>query len=256
MPQNGRKTMKSLIEAISSNVSYVLTFAAVIAAMFLVAFIFEHAARKRSGTTERIFTTRKVAVIGIFSALACVLFILEFPLPFLAPSFYELDFSELPALVGAFSFGPVAGVMIEFIKIVLKLLIKGTSTAFVGDLANFVIGCSFILPASIIYEFGKSRKSAVISCVTGTLCISVFGSVFNALYLLPAFSVLYGMPMDALIAMGTKVIPAIRDIPTFVIFAVAPFNLIKGTAVSIITMFVYKKLSPILKYGRQRKRRV
>lgn len=246
---------KTLLESVRENAAYVLTFAAIFAMMFAIAFVLECIARKRTKSTERIFSPRKIAVIGVFSALACVLHMLDFPLPFLAPSFYRLDFSEIPALVGAFSFGPVAGVMIEFIKIVLKLLIKGTSTAFVGDLANFVIGCSFILPASAIYEFKKTKKSAVVSCISGTLCITAFGSAFNAVYLLPAFSVLFKMPLDTIISMGSKIIPMIKDVPTFALFCVAPFNLLKGAAVSLVTLLVYKKLSPILKYGRQKKRK-
>jgi hypothetical protein len=140
--------------------------------------------------------------------------------------------------------------MIEFIKIMLKLLIKGTSTAFVGDFANFVIGCSFILPASIIYLYKKSRKSALIGSVTGTLIMTVFGTAFNAIYLLPTFAVLYHMPMEDIIAMGTAINGHIDNVVSLVIFCVAPINLIKGTAVTLVTMLVYKKLSPILK-GKQ-----
>ena len=116
-----------------------------------------------------------MAMIGMFSAVATILMLFDFPLPF-APGFYKLDFSELPILVGTFAFGPAAGVMMEFVKILLKLFIKGTSTAFVGDLANFVIGCSFILPASVLYTFRKSKKTAMIACCAGILCMTVFGS--------------------------------------------------------------------------------
>lgn len=153
------------------------------------------------------------------------------PCPF-APSFYELDFSELPALVGAFAFGPVTGVVIEIVKILLKLLIKGTSTAFVGDLANFVIGCSFILPASAIYHFNKNKKNAIAGCVIGTLILTLFGTAFNAVYLLPAFSRLYGMPLDSILAMGSAVNPLMSEgsIVSFVACCVAPMNLIKGEA--------------------------
>lgn len=202
--------------------------------------------KKKNQDTERILTTRKIATIGIFSAISAILMLFEFPLP-IAPSFYELDFSEIPALISAFAFGPVAGVMVEFCKIILKLFIKGTSTAFVGDLANFVIACSFILPASILYMFKKNKKTAVIACVTGTLCMTVFGSAFNGIYLLPAFSRLYGMPLETIIGMGTAINERIHGITTFVIFAVAPMNLIKGVSVSLITMLVYKPLSPVLK---------
>jgi len=181
-----------------------------------------------------------------------ILMLFEMPMPF-APSFYELDLSEVPALIGAFAFGPAAGVLIEFIKILLKLIFKGTTTAFVGDLANFAVGCSFILPASIVYLLWKKKKGAIIGCVLGTIILTVFGSIFNALYLLPAFSKLYGMPLDTILAMGSKVNPLMTEgsMLSFVVCCVVPINLIKGTVVSVLTMLIYKKLSPILKAGRK-----
>ena len=137
----------------------------------------------------------------------------------------------------------------EFVKILLKLFLKGTSTAFVGDLANFVIGCSFILPASSVYIFRKSKKSAVLGCIIGTLVMTIFGTAFNAIYLLPAFSKLYGMPLDTILQMGAKVNPLVdsNSIISFVAACVAPMNLLKGTLVSVVTLFIYKPLSPIIK---------
>ena len=236
-----------LLQSIADNVTFVLVCVGVAAGLFAVAYIAEKYANKRNGITERILNTRKIAMIGLFSAIAVILFLFEFPIPFIAPPFYELDFSEIPALVGAFAFGPVAGVMIEFCKVLLKLAIKGTSTAFVGDLANFVIGCSLILPASIIYMFKKTKKTAVLSCVVGSLFMTVFGTAFNGIYLLPAFSALFGMPMEVILDMGTKINGNINSITTFVCFAVAPMNIIKSVAASVITLLIYKPLSPILK---------
>ena len=235
-----------LLQSVADNVIFVLVCVAVAVALFLAAYATEKYVYKRDGITERILTTRKIAMIGLFSALAVILHVLDFPVPF-APPFYKLDFSEIPALLGTFAFGPVAGVMIEFCKILLKLLIKGTSTAFVGDLANFVIGCSFILPASILYMFKKTKKRAIVSCITGTLIMTVFGTAFNAIYLLPAFSKLYGMPLDAIIAMGTEIHAGVDGIVSFVCLCVAPMNLLKGFAASLVTMLIYKPLSPILK---------
>lgn len=233
---------------IVDNAVFVVQVIFIAAALVAIAYGAEKLAGKRNHDTERILSTRKIAMIGAFSAIAAVLMLFEFPVPF-APPFYELDFSEIPALIGAFAFGPVAGVMIEFCKILLKLMIKGTSTAFVGDLANFVIGCSLIMPASILYSFKKTRKMAVLSCVTGTLCMTVFGSMFNAVYLLPAFSKLYGMPLDTIVSMGTAVNGRITGITTLVIFAVAPMNLLKGFIASAITLPTYKPLSPVIKSG-------
>ena len=236
-----------LLQSISDNVSFVLVCVGVAAALFAVAYAAEKYVYKRDGITERILSTRKITMIGLFSAIAVILFLFEFPIPFIAPPFYELDFSEIPALVGAFAFGPVAGVLIEFCKVLLKLVIKGTSTAFVGDLANFVIGCSLVLPASIVYMFKKTKKTAIISCIAGSVFMTVFGTAFNGIYLLPAFSKLYGTDINVIIKMGTEIHSSINNITTFVCFAVAPMNIIKSVAASVVTLLIYKPLSPILK---------
>lgn len=242
-----------LWSTIVENAVFALEVVGIAAALTAAAYFAEKLINKKKKETERILTTRKIAMIGVFSAIATVLHIFDFPI-FFAPEFYKLDFSEIPALVGAFAFGPVAGVMIEVCKIFLKLLIKGTSTAFVGDLANFVVGCSFILPASIIYMFRKTKKNAIVAAVIGTLCMTVFGTMFNAIYLLPAFSKLYGMPLDTIVGMGNAINASINSVTTLVIFAVAPMNLLKGGSVSLVTMLIYKKLSPILKEGRVRRK--
>lgn len=234
--------------SVKDNAVFVLVSVGIAIALFAIAYAAEKLIKKKNGDTERILSTRKIAMIGVFSAIAMVLHVFDFPVPF-APPFYKLDFSEIPALIGTFAFGPVAGIMIEFCKILLKLVVKGTSTAFVGDLANFVVGCSFILPASIIYTFKKTKKNAMIASVTGTLIMTVFGTMFNAIYLLPTFATLYGMPLEAIIEMGTKINGNITSVTTLVLFAVAPLNLLKGGSVSLVTILVYKKLSPVLKAG-------
>lgn len=245
--------MKKLFTDVAENATYVLSFFAIIAALFVIALLMEKAIQKKNGVKEPIFNTRKVAMIGMFSAIAMILHLFDFPLPF-APTFYKLDFSELPILVGTFAFGPAAGVMMEFVKILLKLCIKGTSTAFVGDLANFVVGCSFILPASVIYTFRKSKKSAVTGCIVGTLCMTIFGTALNAVYLLPAFAVMYHMPLEELLAMGSAINPLVTEgsIVSFVVACVAPLNLIKGASVSLVTLLIYKPLSPIIKTGHRK----
>lgn len=241
------KMGNGLLQSIADNATFVLVCAAVAMGLFAIAYAAEKYVYKRDGITERILSTRKITMIGLFSALAVILHIFDFPIPFLAPGFYKLDFSEIPALVGTFAFGPVAGVMIELCKILLKLVIKGTSTAFVGDLANFVIGCSLILPASIIYMFKKTRKRAFLSCIAGSVIMTVFGTAFNGIYLLPAFSALFGMPMEAIIAAGAEINGNIHNVTSFVCFAVAPINIIKSVAASGVTLLIYKPLSPILK---------
>ncbi len=204
--------------------------------------------RKKNQLARSVSPARRVAIVGVFSAISAVLMLFELPLWF-APGFYELDFSEIPVMICAFSMGPVAGVTAELCKVLLKLVLKGTSTAFVGDFANFVVGCTLVLPASMVYLNKKKKGTAIVGSVTGTLCMTVFGTAFNAIYLLPKFAQLYGMPLDEIVAMGTAINPAIQNVATLVIFAVAPLNILKGGSVSLVTMLVYKKLSPILKEG-------
>ena len=186
---------------------------------------------------------RRVSIIGICAAIATVLHVLDFPLLFLAPEFYKLDFSELPVLLCGFYLGPSATVACEGVKILLKLLLKGTSTAFVGDFANFVVGCSFVLPATIWYHAHKSRHSAILGLILGTLSMAVLGTAFNAVYLLPKFSQLFGLPLDSIIAMGAKINGSVHNVTTFVVLCVAPLNLVKGIFVSFLTLLLYKKVA-------------
>ena len=190
---------------------------------------------------------RNMVQIGMLAAVATVLMLFEFPLWF-APSFYELDFSEVAVLIGAFSMGPMAGVMIEALKILLNFLINGTITAGVGELANFVIGCSLVLPASVLYCRKKTRKTALIGCIVGTLFITLAGSLVNPFYLLPAFSKLYGMDLDVIIGMGAAIFPKVENFNLyhFVFYCVAPINLIKGAAVSAVILLIYRPLERIL----------
>jgi riboflavin transporter FmnP len=231
---------------IIDNVTFVLEFLALVAAVVIIAVFAEKLIAKKNNTKGRILSTRKIAMIGMFSAVAGILMLFEVTIPFIAPTFYKIDISELPVLICGFAFGPVAGVMTEFVKIIIKLIFKPTSTAFVGELANFCVGSTMVLTATIIYHIKKNKKTAIIGCVAGTLVMSVFGTLFNAVYLLPTFAVMYGMPLDALIAMGTAINGNITGVYTFVAFCVAPLNLIKGTIVSILTFVLYKPLSPIL----------
>ena len=198
------------------------------------------------GSTSSRSNIRTMVQIGMLGAVSVVLMMFEFPLWF-APGFYKIDLSEVPVLIGTFAMGPVAGVMIELIKVILHLLLKGSTTAGLGDAANFLIGCSLILPAGIIYKRIKSRKGALIGMAAGTLILITIGSFLNAFVLLPVYAKAFGLPMETLVGMGSAVNPAITNVTTFVLLAVAPFNLLKGVVVSVITFGLYKYVSPILK---------
>lgn len=234
-----------MLETLQQNLSFVIVCGAIIAVIALAAKFSERFFQE----LHKVSRTRRICIIAICGAIATVLHILDFPLPFLAPEFYKLDFSELPVMLCGFYLGPSAAVFCEIIKILLKLLLKGTTTAFVGDFANFVVGCSLVLPAVILYHTKKSRTSALWGCVAGSLVMTVFGSLFNAVYLLPKFSQLYGIPLDAIIGMGSAINGKISNVSTFVLLAVAPLNLIKGILISVLTLLLYKKVARPL-FGR------
>ena len=236
------ENLSKLWGAVQDNVMFLLMSLAVFVGVFALALALEKLWLK----PEKQSPARRAAYVGIFAAIAALLMYIEFPLPF-APGFYELDFSEIPVLICSFSLGPVAGVVCEFLKVVMKLLLKGTSTAFVGDLANFAVGCALILPASVVYFANKTKKGAILGMVVGTACITVVGSLFNAVYLIPAFSVLFGQPLEVIIGMGTAINPAIVSVNTLVLCAVAPFNLLKGVADSVITFVLYKHIERLLR---------
>ena len=231
--------MAKLWNTVLENVEFVLMAVAIIAALGLVSRFVE----RFLPMTRKVSTAKRVSIIGICSALAAVLHILDFPLLFLAPEFYKLDFSELPVLMCGFYLGPGAAVACEGVKILLKLLLKGTSTAFVGDFANFVVGCAFVLPAVIIYHIRKTKVGSLMGLAVGTLSLAVFGSAFNAVYLIPKFSQLFGLPLDQIIAMGTAIHSGISDLTTFALFCVVPLNLVKGIAVSVLTELLYKRVA-------------
>lgn len=233
--------MKELFSAMRENLAFIGVCLLIFAALVFIA----AAAERIMKTRRSLSSARYISVTAICGALAAVLMLLEIPL-FFAPSFYELDLSEVPVLFCGFFLGPVAGVICELLKILLKLFIKGTSTAFVGDFANFFVGCSMVIPATILYHCKKSKKFALTGLITGTVFMTVFGSFFNAVYLLPKFSELYGIPLDAIIAMGTDVNPAITSVSTLVLFAVVPFNILKGVVVSILTFLLYKRVEKAL----------
>lgn len=196
--------------------------------------------RRRSSTK-----VRSMAQVGMLAAVATVLMLFEFPLPFV-PSFYKLDISEIPVLLGTFAMGPVAGVMTEGIKILLNFVINGTTTGGVGEIANFLIGCSLCVPAGLIYQKMHTKKGAMIGLAAGTVFMALIGCVLNAYILLPTYAAAFGMPLDTIVQMGHALNPAIDGVATFVILAVAPFNLIKGILVSAILLLIYKKVSPVL----------
>lgn len=228
--------MNELLSQAKENLNFLLVCVAVVALMVVLSKLAERFLLKCRAVTP----ARRITLVGMCGAIAMVLYMMDFSVPFLAPGFYKLDFSEVPVLLCGFFLGPSAGVWCEAIKILLKLLLKGTTTAFVGDLANFVVGCAFVLPAIITYHVKKSRRSAIWGMVLGTLVMTVFGSFFNAVYLIPQFSQLYGMPLDSIVSMGTAINPGVTSVATLAMLCVAPLNLLKGIMISVLTLLLYK----------------
>ena len=231
--------MNELLLQIWENLSFVVVCMLIVFALAVLAKFSEQFFPEKRIVSK----ARYVSIVGVCAAIATVLHVLDFPLLFLAPEFYKLDFSELPVLLCGFYLGPAATVACEGVKILLKLVVKGTSTAFVGDFANFVVGCSFVLPATIWYHRHKNRTGAILGLIIGTLSMSILGSAFNAVYLLPKFSQLFGLPLDTIIGMGTAIRGGVNSVTTFVALCVAPLNLVKGIMVSVLTMLLYKRVA-------------
>ena len=201
---------------------------------------------RKAGMMQQKSTGKKMALstltkIALLAAVAGVLMLFEAPLWF-APSFYKLDLSELAVMVGALSMGPAAGAMIELIKILLNFVLNGTITGGVGEFANFLIGCSFVVPAAWIYRRQRNIKGMLLGMAAGIVCMVLLGSVINYFILLPVYATVFGQPLEFFIQMGNALNPAIVDLKTFILFAVAPFNLLKGIIISALTFLLYRKL--------------
>lgn len=188
-------------------------------------------------------TVKTIAKISILSAVSFIVMLFEFPLPFMPP-FLKIDLSEVPVLTAAFAMGPLSGVLVEFIKNALHLM--KTSTVGVGELANFLVGVSYVVPAGIIYKRHKTRKGAYAALTVGTLSMAVFASLFNYFVLLPVYASVLEWPLEGIVAMCTQVNSYITDVRSLIAFGILPFNLVKGVVVSVIVGLIYKKISPIL----------
>lgn len=198
---------------------------------------------------KRIFTTRFMASIAILGAISAILMRIEFALP-IAPPFYKIDLSEVAVLIGGLAYGPLAAILIELMKNIIYLLFGGTSTAFVGEIANFIMGCAFVLPPVLFYQKSKTKKHALIGLALGILSLIVIGAIVNYYVLLPMYSSLYQMPLDSILAAGQLINPNVTSLWSFVLLMTSPFNLIKGLLIGSIVFVSYKKISIILKGSR------
>lgn len=183
-----------------------------------------------------------ITKVSILSVIAYVLMVLEMPV-IMFPAFLKIDFSDIPAILGAFALGPTAGIMIELVKNILHW-ITSTTTGGVGELANFVIGCAWIIPAAFIYKRHKQKKYAIIGMIVGTMSMAIIGGIVNYYVMIPFYAKIW--PMEAILEMSAAANPLIVDLKTLIFYGIIPFNLLKGIIISIVTMLIYKKLSPII----------
>ena len=195
-------------------------------------------------------TTHNLTVAAMLSAEAFILMFIEFPIPMLIPAFIKMDFSDLPALLGAFALGPVYGVIISFMKNLLHIVIKGTSTACVGELSNFILGAIFSAVAGYIYKHHKSRKTAIIGAVAGAVAMGVLSVPSNYFVVYPAYVQFYHMPLEAILGMYQAILPSADSLIKCLILFNLPFTLVKGLLDAVLCMLIYKPLSPIL-HGRR-----
>ena len=178
--------------------------------------------------------------IAILGALSAILFMIEVPVI----AFYKLDVSTLPALLGAFSMGPTAGLAILLIKNLFGLL--HSSSMYVGELADFIMGAAYILPAALIYRYKKSRKNALVGMVVGTVVMIIVAVLVNWKIMIPFYMTAYGMPMEKIVAMAQSAMPFVDTEWELLLYVTAPFNLLKGVVLSALTFLLYKRLSPLL----------
>jgi len=186
----------------------------------------------------------KLIKVSLLSAIAFLLMFIEFPLP-IFPSFLKVDISDLPALIGAFALGPVPGVAIEFLKNILHLVFRNDSMG-VGELANFLVGAILVFTSGVIYKRSKTKKNALISVFFGAIAMTIGATILNYFVFLPLYETVLHFPIKAVVAMGTAINPNIKNLNTFIIWMIIPYNLFKALIVAVITLLMYKRISPIL----------
>ena len=189
-----------------------------------------------------VLSVRTISMTAMLSAVAYLLAFVEFPVP-LSPSFARMDLSDLPALIGAFAFGPLSGLLIELVKNALQLLT--TSTGGIGEIANFLMGASYVVAAGVLYKHRKTKKTALLACITASFVMGAAAALANYFILLPLFETF--MPLDQLIASFGAFLPFIHTKLDIVLFNALPFNILKGLVIGGFTMLTYKRLAPILK---------
>ena len=188
--------------------------------------------------------TRILTGCGLLIAVAVVLQFIEFPIPII-PSFIKLDFSDLPEIIGAFAYGPVAGIVIALVKNVIHMAVS--QSGFVGELSNFVLGAVFSATAGLIYMHHKTKKTAVIAGIVGAVVMAAVSLPLNYFAIYPLYYNILGFPPEAVLSMYQAILPGVKTIIHALIIFNIPFTLVKGLLCVLFTLLIYKPLSPILK---------
>lgn len=189
---------------------------------------------------------KEVALIGVLGGVSAILMLFRFPLPFMPP-FMDFDFSSLPEMIGGFALGPLAAIFIIIVKVIVKLCLVGSNSMLTGELQNIILSMAYVLPAVFIYKHHKSKKAASRGMITGTLIAALCAVFTNLVIIIPFYVNLYGMSMDEIIAMCSAVNPYVTNPMMLALLGIIPFNLIKNGSVSILTLLLYKKISPVMK---------
>lgn len=195
------------------------------------------------------FSISEITKISILGTISVLLMFIKVPLPF-APTFMEMDIAELPALIGGFAMGPLAGFLIVCIKILLNIVINGTKTFYVGELSNLIVSSAFVLTTAFIYKHNKSKKSALLGLVVGSISMSIVATLSNYFIIFPLYAKLLKIDLNAFVGMVAKINPLVKSYLTLMVFSVLPFNLVKTFVTSLVTSLLYKRISPILKKNR------
>ena len=190
------------------------------------------------------FSLKQLLTITLMAVISFIIMFLEMPIP-IFPEFLKVDISDLPALITGIALGPVAGILVELFKNLLHLL--RTSTMGVGELANFLVGAALILPPSLMYKKKPELKTLAIGLVGGILLMGVVGGLANYFILLPFYEKAMGFPMAAIVGMGSAVNPAIKDTFSLILYAIVPFNILKGIIVTLFSLALYKRVVPLVK---------
>ncbi len=237
------KNFSKFVSSIKDNLGFFAVVVGTAVGLIVISLLLEGAAYRINGQRRVRMNTLTITVCGMLSAIAAVLMIFEFPVFFAPATMYKMDFSDIPAIIAGMTFGPVSGVVVEFVKIMLKaLILKPTSTAFVGEYANFVVGCALVVPASFIFQCRRSIKSMLVGGIVGVLVMTTFGTAMNAIYFIPKLGDMFHMPVEQIVKFGSDIWPSIDSLTKFVFYCVAPLNLLKGSVAIGLVLAAYRPI--------------